>query len=64
MYERTINSSCKSNILQGFITPHRADETGTGYHGAVKGGKCLRMDTENEKLHIELKYLEIFQPGD
>lgn len=27
---------------------HGADETGAGYHGAAKGGKCLRMGAENE----------------
>ena len=27
---------------------HRADETGAGYYGAVKGGKRFGMDTENE----------------
>lgn len=27
---------------------HRADETGTGYHGATKSRKCLKIDAENE----------------
>ena len=28
---------------------YRADETGTGYHRAAKGGKCLRMGWKNEQ---------------
>lgn len=28
---------------------HSADETGAGYHGAIKGRKRFGMDTENEQ---------------
>lgn len=31
-----------------FKRAHRANETGTGYHGTAKGGKRLKMGRENE----------------